>query len=104
LPWRPLPTPDGSVNVTVRTDALALYVTLTTLAQGRFSDNAFLMLPVPGVVALQFVPVAGVPADVAVLTSSLRVEHVATYMSAAGGNAGEVAAAGAAALRGSVTQ
>ena len=28
-----------------RSDKVAMWVTLTTLAQGRFSDNAFLMLP-----------------------------------------------------------
>jgi hypothetical protein len=32
---------DGSVDVTVTTDKLALYVTLTTLAQGYFSENAY---------------------------------------------------------------
>lgn len=30
---------DGSVDVTVTTDKLALYVTLTSLAQGYFSEN-----------------------------------------------------------------
>ena len=37
--------PDGSVDVTVTTNQVALYVVLTTAAQGRFSDNAFLALP-----------------------------------------------------------
>jgi beta-mannosidase len=37
--------PDGSTNVTVSTNATALYVTLTTLAQGRFNDNFFAMRP-----------------------------------------------------------
>ena len=33
---------DGSVDITLTTDKVAVYVTLTTLADGRFSDNAFL--------------------------------------------------------------
>ena len=36
---------DGTVDITVTTDKVAVYVTLTTLANGRFSDNAFLLLP-----------------------------------------------------------
>ena len=32
---------DGTVDVMVTTDNLALYVTLTTLAQGYFSENAY---------------------------------------------------------------
>jgi hypothetical protein len=36
---------DGTVDIEVKTDKVAMYVVLTTLAQGRFSDNAFLMLP-----------------------------------------------------------
>ena len=43
---------DGSVDITVITDKVAVYLTFTTLAQGRFSDNApgdnvFVMLPGP---------------------------------------------------------
>jgi beta-mannosidase len=64
------------VTVTVTSDALALYVTLTTLAQGRFEDNAFLMLP--GTKTLKFFPFEGF--DAAELKSSIRVEHTALYM------------------------
>lgn len=67
---------DGTVDVTVKADHVALFVTLTTLAHGRFSDNAFLLLP--GSRTLRFVPFG--TADLALLTSSIRVEHVATYM------------------------
>jgi hypothetical protein len=35
----------GSVPITLTTDVVAVYVTLTTQANGRFSDNAFLLLP-----------------------------------------------------------
>ena len=64
-------------TVSVTTDQAALYVTLTTLAQGRFSDNAFLLLP-GETKQLAFVPFTGF--DYAELQSSLRVEHVASYM------------------------
>jgi hypothetical protein len=67
---------DGSVDITVTTDKVALYVTFTTLAQGRFSDNAFVMLP--GTQKIQFLPIKGF--EMADLTGSLRVEHAAVYM------------------------
>ena len=67
---------DAPVSVTVTSDALALYTTLTTLAQGRFEDNAFLMLP--GTKTLKFFPFEGF--DAAELKSSIRVEHAALYM------------------------
>ena len=35
---------DGRVPLTLTTNATALYVTLTTVVSGRFSDNAFLLL------------------------------------------------------------
>ena len=69
------PNADGSVDVTITTDAFALYVTLTTLAQGYFSDNAFVMTP--GSRTIQFIPVQGFQmSDL----KSLRVEHAAAYM------------------------
>jgi len=68
--------PDGSVDITVTTDKVAVYVTLTTLAQGRFSDNAFVMTP--GAQKIQFLPIKGFV--MSELTSSLRVEHTAAYM------------------------
>jgi hypothetical protein len=64
-------------TVSVTTDNVALYVTLTTLAQGRFSDNAFLLLA-GETKELGFIPFVGF--DLAQLKSSLRVEHVASYM------------------------
>jgi hypothetical protein len=64
-------------TVTVSTDKLALFVTVTTLAQGRFSDNAFLLLA-GETKKLAFLPFVGF--DYAELQASLRVEHVATYI------------------------
>ena len=56
-----------------RVHQVALFVTFTTLAQGRFSDNAFMLAPnAPKVV--RFVPFAGFSPDE--LRNSLRVEHL----------------------------
>lgn len=68
--------PGAPVEVTLTSDALALYVTLTTLAQGRFEDNAFVMMP--GTKTVKFFPFEGF--ELAELNSSIRVEHTATYM------------------------
>ncbi len=71
----PAPSADGSVAVTLTASATALFVTLTTLAQGRFSDNA-VILP-PGASTLAFIPWG--PLNLTLLASTLRVEHVALY-------------------------
>ena len=68
------PRADGSIDVEVNTTATALFVTLTTLAAGRFTDNAF--AAPPGQTTVQFVPVRGVPLNRELLVSSLRVEHL----------------------------
>ena len=69
--------PDNSVNISLRTDRTALYVTLTTLAAGRFTDNAF-ALTADAVV--RFVPFGGGAADLPLLRSSLRVEHLQEHL------------------------
>ena len=68
---------DGSVAITVTTDKVAVYVTLTTLANGRFSDNAFLLLPAAPL-TLQFHPFGAL--DLARLKASLRVEDLSAYI------------------------
>ena len=81
--------PDGSTNVTISTNATALYVTLTTLAQGRFSDNFFAMRP--GVTrVVTFLPFATTRAVAeggggnggvsTMLARSMRVEHLQMYL------------------------
>jgi len=70
------PAAGAPVPVTVTSDSFALYVTLTSLAQGRFEDNAFVMLP--GKKVVKFYPFEGF--SIQELKSSLRVEHTATYM------------------------
>lgn len=69
------PAADGSVPITLTASATALFVHLTTLAQGRFSDNSLILLP--GSTVVSFLPWG--PLDVALLTASLRVEHVKMY-------------------------
>ncbi|CAE7407283.1 MANBA [Symbiodinium natans] len=44
----PSPNEDGSIDILLTADNTALFVTLTTLAHGRFSDNAFAMPPGKG--------------------------------------------------------
>lgn len=70
------PAADGSVPVTVTSSAPALYVTLTTAAQGRFSDNVFLMFDQLST-TVNFLPfeLAG-PLDLKLLKSSTRVEDL----------------------------
>lgn len=67
---------DGSTPVTLSAQGgAALYVTLTSTAQGRFSDNAVLVLPGRDV-QLSFLP--WLPGEV-VTPANTRVEHVAIY-------------------------
>jgi len=71
--------PDGTILINVTSSGkmfeIALYVTLTTLAQGRFYPNSFIMVaPVMMVVFTPFLP-----NQARVLANTLRVEHVAGY-------------------------
>lgn len=67
---------DGSIDITVKAKApVALYVTLTTAAHGRFSDNAFELLGNSRVIA--FIPFGKL--DRVSLIQSLRVEDLAQY-------------------------
>ena len=72
----PSPKADGTIEIVLDATATALYVTLTTLAQGRFSDNAFAL--VPGQTYLSFIPLGVL--DRAVLEKSLRIEHLADHV------------------------
>jgi hypothetical protein len=76
----------SSVPITLRATKTALYVTLTTLSPGRFSDNAFLLHAREDVV-VDFMPWAGgdgaaADFDMNVLSATLRVESLAMYMNA----------------------
>lgn len=73
---------DGSFIADVKTEAVAMYVTLTTLAHGNFEDNSFLLLP-PGR-RIKFNPVSPSPhgstqAAYESFADSLRVEDVSAY-------------------------
>jgi hypothetical protein len=67
---------DDAVPITLTANATALYVVLTTRAQGRFSDNAFLLEV--GQTVVEFLPWTELDTEgMALLKSSLRVEHLA---------------------------
>lgn len=79
----PAPHADGSVDVTVAAaDAVALFVTLTAAAPGRFSDNAFTLLPgAPRALTwLPFAPGGDATANRALLAATLRVEDLSAYV------------------------
>jgi hypothetical protein len=68
----------GDVPVYVTVDAVSLFVTLTTLAQGRFRSNAVVLLP--GTTVFPFVPSPYLALDLDLLASTTRAEHVASYV------------------------
>lgn len=74
------PNADGSINVTVTATGAALYVTLFTQANGRFSDNV-LYLQAAGSTVVQFIPFA--PGQMDTLTATLRVDHLQKYFTTA---------------------
>ena len=69
---------DDPFSITLVSDQVALFVTLTTQAAGRFSDNAFLMPR--GEVEVTFIPFVEVTSELkAQLKATLRVEHTSMY-------------------------
>ena len=77
------PNSDGSINVTVSSTTVALFVTLTTAAPGRFSDNAFL-LPNNQPRVLQWIPFVqddNAMANLVLLNTTLRIEDMSMYNS-----------------------
>ena len=70
---------DGTIDIVVTSDKVAIWVTLTTLAQGRFSDNAFFLPATTKTV--QFIPFSPSTAaeDLKVLQDSLRIEDFSMY-------------------------
>ena len=67
----------GQVPITLWSTHVALYVTMTTLASGRFSDNAF-MLYANSTEIISFI--AWEDFDLNVLRQSLRVESLSDYL------------------------
>lgn len=77
------PNADGSVNVTLTSTAVAVFVTLTAAAPGRFSDNAFVLRPAAGAPRLvQWLPFqpGNATQNAALLASTLRVEDLSAYI------------------------
>merc|ERR1712046_250567 len=79
---------DGSFVADVKTEAVAMYVTLTTLAHGRFEDNAFLLRP-PGrrvkFLVAEPSPHKSLDEAFASFQASLRVEDLSEYAPAQSG-------------------
>jgi len=73
------PNADGSIDVTISRSGsstnAALYVTLTTAANGRFSENVIAFY---ATTTVQFIPFG--PLQQGILQSTVRVEHVADYL------------------------
>eukprot|EP00040_Diaphanoeca_grandis_P031996 m.192725 g.192725 ORF g.192725 m.192725 type:complete len:1196 (-) comp32480_c0_seq1:201-3788(-) len=71
------------VPITLSATNVTMYVTLTTIVPGRFSDNAFLLLPDASPMTIEFLPWEIVD-DLSLLreelNKTLRVEHLATYL------------------------
>jgi hypothetical protein len=71
------------IDVTLAKGATALYATLTSAAPGYFADNAFLLTATMSPLRIEFVPFQADITDgtevATLLTTSLRVEHVALY-------------------------
>ena len=68
-----------AVQVSLTSETTAAYVWLSTLEQGRFSDNAFFL--VPGVEkTVEFLSFDETGTSAAALKASLRVEHLKMYV------------------------
>ncbi|KAL3920780.1 MAG: hypothetical protein SGILL_003085 [Bacillariaceae sp.] len=73
-------TDRGTALVSLESDRLALFVVLTTRAEGRFTDNCFTLRPLQKRI-VEFRPfVEGQSVDLKVLKSSLRLEHLGLYV------------------------
>jgi hypothetical protein len=68
-----------SVGLSLKSTATALFVWLSTAEHGRFSDNAFLLLPgEEKQISFESFLEAGTSSTA--LSSSLRVEHLGMYL------------------------
>eukprot|EP01052_Picozoa_sp_SAG31_P017596 SAG31_NODE_1211_length_9376_cov_2.931767_9_plen_257_part_00 len=69
----------SSVSINLYSNATAIYVWLSTQEQGRFSDNAFILMPGDRK-TIKFMSFLKTGTSSSALKSSLRVEHLAMYM------------------------
>ena len=67
----------ASITLVSKSEGVALYVWLSTLAHGRFEDNGFMLLP--GTATLDFIAFGSL--DSQSLQASLRVEHLGEHLS-----------------------
>ena len=67
------------IVLTVAVPSPALYVHLTTLASGRFSENSFSLVSTLSK-NVTFTAIGSMSIDVDLLKSSLRVEHLGQYL------------------------
>ena len=67
---------DNDGVISLRATATAVYVWLSTLAQGRFAQNGIVLRP--GTTTIEFVPFGTL--DLATLKASLRVEHLQQHL------------------------
>ena len=72
------PPHTGPIKVSLTAAAPALFVTLSTLAQGRFSRNAF--FAPRGITQLLFLPIEGVADQSAILNATLSVQSMYSYV------------------------
>lgn len=77
-----IPNEDGSVNITVTSNTVALFVTLTSAAVGRFSDNSFLLRTQTSPKVVKWIPfqVGNSTQDLDILQRTLRVEDLSDYV------------------------
>ena len=67
---------DDNGTITLEANATAVFVWLSTLAQGRFTQNGIVLRP--GTTTIKFIPIGALDLDT--LKNSLRVEHLQQYL------------------------
>ena len=78
------PNLDGTVNITISSNTVALFVTLTSSAPGRFSDNAFLYRPLSSpnrIITWTPFEMGNATEDIDLLQKTLRVDDMSAYLS-----------------------
>jgi beta-mannosidase len=77
-----VPNLDRSINITVSSDKVALFVTLTSAAPGRFSNNAFLLRPLYSPKIISWIPFEDTDpiSDIEILRNTIRIEDMSAYV------------------------
>lgn len=74
-------TKSGDAAIVLKSDKLALFVVLTTRAEGLFSKNCITLRPFENIIVMFQPVVIGRAVDLETLRATLRVEHLGLYMS-----------------------